>query len=66
MPTPIKAFIVAILTAIIILMIISFPTMWMWNWLMPKLFGLTTITVTEAFGILMLSHLLFKNNSKSD
>jgi len=32
---------------------------WLWNWLMPAVFGLGTITYWQAFGILVLSKLLF-------
>lgn len=33
--------------------------MWLWNWLMPILFGLTVITFWQALGILVLSKILF-------
>jgi hypothetical protein len=41
----------------------AFPTMWLWDWLMPTLFGLKTITIWQAFGINMLSSILFKSNT---
>ena len=31
----------------------------LWNWLMPVIFGLTTITFIQAFGLLILSKILF-------
>jgi uncharacterized membrane protein SpoIIM required for sporulation len=31
----------------------------LWNWLMPAIFGLTTITFIQAFGLLILSKILF-------
>ena len=31
----------------------------LWNWLMPVIFGLTTITFFQAFGLLVLSKILF-------
>jgi len=31
----------------------------LWNWLMPAIFGLTTITYFQAFGLLVLSKILF-------
>ena len=37
-------------------------TMWLWNWLMPAIFKLPTITFWQAIGILALSHILFKGN----
>ena len=42
-------------------MLISFPIMWLWNWLIPPLLGLSTITVFEAFGLYLLLGILFKN-----
>lgn len=30
---------------VIIAILLSFPIMWLWNWLMPVIFGLTKITV---------------------
>ena len=32
---------------------------WLWNWLMPSIFGLRTLTWLEAFGLLALSRILF-------
>ena len=37
-------------------------TMWLWNWLMPAIFKLPTISFWQAIGILVLSHILFKGN----
>ncbi len=31
----------------------------LWNWLMPELFDLKTITYWQAFGIVILGHLIF-------
>lgn len=32
--------------------------MWLWNWLMPEMFGLTTITYWQAVGIFILFKIL--------
>ncbi len=45
------------ITALIILF--GFVIMWLWNWLMPDLFGLSTITFWQAMGICLLSKILF-------
>src|SRR5687767_8824693 len=37
----------------------GFVVQWLWNWLMPGIFGLRTITWLEAFGLLALSRILF-------
>ena len=44
-------------------LILALPTMWLWDWLMPQLFGLTEITVWQALGINFLSSILFKSSS---
>jgi hypothetical protein len=33
----------------------------LWNWLMPEIFGLTTLTYWKAGGLLLLTSILFKN-----
>jgi len=35
-------------------------TMWLWNALMPVIFGLPAIGFWQALGLLALSHILFK------
>lgn len=46
---------------VLIPLILALPTMWLWNWLMPEIFDLTTITFWQALGINILSNLLFKS-----
>ena len=36
---------------IVIGLILSIPLCLLWNWLMPNIFGLPTISVLEAFGL---------------
>jgi hypothetical protein len=43
-------------------LILAFPTMILWNWLMPRIFGLTQIDIFQAMGINFLSGILFKSN----
>jgi len=58
----------AIMLVILMALLFSLPTMWLWNWLMPTIFGLTKIGFSQALGINILCGLLFKsyssNNSK--
>lgn len=42
--------------ALIVLVVMS-----LWNWLMPEIFGLKTITYWQSFGLMLLSFILFKN-----
>ena len=36
---------------LIVGMVLSIPLCLLWNWLMPNIFGLPTISVLEAFGL---------------
>jgi hypothetical protein len=40
-------------------LIFGFILKWLWNWLMPEIFGLPVITYWQAFGLVMLSKILF-------
>jgi len=48
------------------LFILSFFTMLLWNWLMPELFKLATVTYWQACGLTGLSSILFKRHPKMD
>ncbi len=37
--------------------------MFLWNWIMPGLFGLATIGYLKALGIVVMSRILFKHDS---
>jgi chromate transport protein ChrA len=39
--------------------VLSFVVMSLWNWLIPTVFGLHTITFWQALGLLVLSKILF-------
>ena len=43
-------------------LLLAFPTMILWNWLMPRIFGLTQIDIFQAMGINFLSGILLKSN----
>ena len=45
--------------------IIAFPTMWIWNWIMPEIFGLPKITYSQAVGLQLLSTLLIRSTNSS-
>jgi hypothetical protein len=50
--------------------LVGFIIMWLWNGLMPKLFGLTEITYWQGIGLALLGRLLFggvgSGNSKDN
>jgi hypothetical protein len=45
---------------IALLALFGFFVMLLWNWLMPEIFGLKTLTYWQAWGLLVLSWILFK------
>jgi len=54
------AIVVKVLIIVLILSFLSaFPVMWLWNWLMPVIFNLPTITVWQALGLELLIGLLW-------
>ncbi len=42
-----------------LLFLFGFIVMRLWNWLMPEIFGLKTVTYWQAWGLLLLSCILF-------
>lgn len=54
---------VLILTVFVISVIFSIPAWLLWNWLVPTIFGLTEITLLQAWGLIFLSGLFFKSNT---
>lgn len=42
-------------------LLIALPVKYLWNYLMPALFGLGTITFKQAIALTILSSLLFSN-----
>ena len=55
----------AILAGLGFALIVSLPVWLLWNWLMPELFGLKTITWIQALGLLMLCGMLFRSSGSS-
>jgi hypothetical protein len=43
--------------------VFAIPVWLLWNWLMPMIFGLTKLTLWQAWGVTFLSALLFKSGS---
>jgi hypothetical protein len=51
--------IMGVVGAVVFGLIFGYFVMRLWNWLMPGLFGLSTITFWKAFGIIILARLIF-------
>lgn len=43
-------------------LVFAYPTMWLWNWLMPMIFGLIKLTLLQSLGLNVLCGILFKSN----
>jgi hypothetical protein len=48
-----------VIMAVIFALVFGMAVKWLWNWLMPALFGAGTITYWQAFGVVILAKLLF-------
>jgi hypothetical protein len=51
--------IAGIFTAVIFGLLFGYIVQWLWNWLMPPIFGLIKITFWQAFGLIILARLIF-------
>lgn len=58
-------FLVTIVMVFIISLLIGYPTMWLWNYVMPVIFGLTKITFWQAFALNCLAGIFFKSTGSS-
>lgn len=46
-------------------LIFTLPTMWLWNYLMPDLFGLHLISFWQALALNVLTRILFRSSTPS-
>ena len=60
----IAVFIVWLAIMALIAALIALPVMWLWDAVMPDLFGLKEITFLQALCLALLCSLLFKSTSK--
>lgn len=58
----VEAFLIIVGLLLLSSILLAFPTMWLWNWLMPDIFGLMKIDLYQAMGINFLTNILFKSN----
>jgi hypothetical protein len=61
----IAAFVAVVATLVAFSLIMAVPTMLLWDWLMPELFGLKTITLFQAWGLNFLCGMLFKSHNST-
>jgi hypothetical protein len=58
----IEALLIVVGLLILSAILLAIPTMLLWNWLLPHLFNVPSISLYEAVGINILSGILFKSN----
>jgi hypothetical protein len=56
---------ITVVLIVVVSLLLAWPTMLLWNWLMPLIFGLRTLTFLQALGLMILSSLLLKSSSSS-
>lgn len=54
-----------VILGIAVSILLGFVIMWLWNWLMPSIFGLGSITYWQAVGIFILAKIIFGGISGS-
>ena len=59
----ISVFVVYVVMLFVAAALMSLPVMLLWDWLMPGIFGLRTISWFEAWGLLFLCGMLFKSHN---
>jgi len=47
----------------LVVLLLGWPLMLLWNWLMPTIFGLPIITFWQAVGLNLLSTVLFNHST---
>jgi hypothetical protein len=48
-----------VIGGILLVALFGIVTQYLWNWLMPKIFGLPALTLLETFGLLLLAKIIF-------
>ena len=46
----------------IVMVLLGYPVMLLWNWLIPEIFGLSEITFWQAIGLNILSTILLRSS----
>lgn len=54
-----------LLLLVILAIIMGFPTMWLWNWVVPKIFGLVSVGFWDSVGLNLLAGVFFRTTNPS-
>lgn len=55
----VKGAVIVAVTIILVACFIALPVMFLWNWIIPDIFGLTTINFRQALCLALLTRCLF-------
>lgn len=55
--------ILGLAAGVVLGLVLGLIVMWLWNWLMPTIFGLPKIGYWQAVGLFILCHMLLKSHS---
>ena len=56
---------IVFIVALIFGLLLVFPIMWLWNYLMPMIFGLPELTYWQTYGLYVLINLFVPSRSSS-
>lgn len=59
----VAGFLVVIFVVAVAASILSLPTMWLWNWLCPVIFGLPKIGFWQALGLCFLARCIIPTST---
>ena len=62
---PIGQLVVGLIIIALVALLLTLPTMWLWNYLMPDLFKLPQIGFWQGLCINLFSGILFRSSSSS-
>ena len=46
--------------------LIAYPVKWLWNWLLPEIFGWKEISALQAWGLVFLLNLMIPNRNRTE
>jgi len=55
--------VIAITVITVMVLVLTYPTMWLWNYVMPQVFGLPYISFWQTLALLFLAQIFFKDNN---
>lgn len=60
------ALLLAAAVAFLASVIIAYPVKWLWNWLLPEIFGWKEISALQAWGLVFLLNLMTPNRTRQE